>query len=121
MGHPVLLGRDCWMRFDTRVFLTLSQRGPGGRTMDELTLLRLILLVGVLTPLTVKPLPCVQLRFVGQEVIDLFEETSLVDVNLVRYSGLPALAEDYLVSLVPRIFLLPRRTFLFRRACSVPL
>ena len=38
IGHAVLLGRDSWMRVNSRTFTTLPRPGPDGRVMGELTL-----------------------------------------------------------------------------------
>lgn len=47
--------------------------------------------------------PTFHQRYAGTESILLREQSSIVDVNVVRYSGLPALVGDHLVSLLPRV------------------
>ena len=104
MGHPVLLGRDSWMRFDTRVFHTLPAKGPGGRVMGELSLsTRFKPGACAYATHSAAARPSFHLRYAGKEPISLSEESTLVDVNLVRYSGLPALVGEYLISFLPRV------------------
>ncbi|CAB1114482.1 unnamed protein product [Ectocarpus sp. CCAP 1310/34] len=104
MGHAVLLGRDSWMRFNSRTFTTLPQPGPDGRDMGELTLSPRFT-AGACGYATHDDAPAslFHLKYAGSSGISLGPEPALVEVDLVRSSGMPALIGEYLVSFKPEV------------------
>lgn len=102
MQHPVLLGRDSWMRFEQRTYITLP-RQPPQPTFGALSLC---------TPFTDHLSTFIQddrlpddvyhLRYAGPDAVSLTPTPSLIRVNLVRSSGTPALTGNYWVDMLHR-------------------
>ena len=100
----MLLGRDSWMRFNSRTFSTLPRPGPDGRVMGELTLsTRFSAGACVYATHDEAPESSFHLKYAGSSGISLGPEPTLIEVNLVRSSGLPALIGEYLVSFRPEV------------------
>ena len=101
MQHDVLLGRDSWMRFNDRSYRTLPPRPGNSRALRELTLS----LPGLHGATTIVPdssahhesFPMLHSRDAG---ITLSRDHRLVDVDLVRSNGAPALAGCYLIDML---------------------
>ena len=102
MQHPVLHGRDSWMRFEERTFTTLP-RQPPQPTFGELSFCTPFS-DGFSTFIQDDRLPddVYHLRYAGREAVSLTSAPSLVQVNLVRSSGMPALTGSYLVDMLHR-------------------
>ena len=102
MQHPVLLGHDSWMRFEQRTYTTLP-RLPSRPLFGELSLATpykdgLSTFVRDNRPSQ----DIIHLEFAGVHAVSLSATPSLVPVNLVRSSGLPAPTGHYLVDMLPR-------------------
>ena len=99
--HPVL-GRDSWMLFEQRTYTTMP-RQPPQPTFGELSLCTPFS-DGLSTFIQDDRLPddVYHLRYAGREVVSLTSTPSLVQVNLVRSSGMPALTGNYLVDMLHR-------------------
>ena len=103
MQHDVLLGRDSWMRFTDRAYRTLPVRRKDDRVFGELTLNHhneggATAFVHDVTEISDN----YQLRYAGQWPIQLHPEHQLVQVELVRSDGSPALVGNYLVDMLPQ-------------------
>ena len=92
MQHAVLLGRDSWMRFNTRSYRALPPRPHDRRVFGELTLshhAKTGVSAYAMDPIAegggFHPL------FGGTVGITLSDEPQLLEVNLVRSNGSPAL------------------------------
>ena len=98
MSHAVLLGHDSWMRFNSRRYsrpfddsrfgelvpAQHSDRGAEAYARD--------------------PSPAgtaFHLRYAGSTGVSLSHEPKMLDVNLVRYSGAPALTGQYMIDTLP--------------------
>ncbi len=103
MQHDVLLGHDSWMRFTERAYRTLPVRRPGDRVFGELTL-GLHSETGATAFIhdVSETSDNYQLRYAGQWPIQLHPEHQLVQVELVRSDGSPALVGNYLVDMLPQ-------------------
>ena len=102
MQHPVLLGRDKWVRFEQRTY-TILPRKPSRPVFGEISLTThytngFPTFVHDNRPTT----DVFHLEFDGDHAISLSSTPSLVPVNLVRSSGVPALNGQYLVDMLPR-------------------
>ena len=103
MQHAVLLGRDSWMRFNTRSYRTLAPRPHDNRVFGELTLSHHAK-TGV-TAYAIDPIAeggGFHLLYGGKVGITLSDEPQLLEVNLVRSKGSPALTGHYLVDMLPQ-------------------
>ena len=103
MQHAVLLGRDSWMRFNTRSYRALPPRPLDNRVLGELTLPHHIT-TGV-AAYTGDPLAsngASHLRCDGNTGVTLLGEPQLLAVNLVRSNGSLALTGHYFVDILPQ-------------------
>ena len=82
MQHAVRLGRDSWMRFNTRSYRALPPR-PNDKGMS-----------GYATDPTVTD-DGFHLLYDGTVGVTLSDEPQLLEVNLVRSNGSPALTGHY--------------------------
>ena len=103
MQHAVLLGRDSWMRFNTRWYRALPPGPLDNRVLGELTL-SYHATAGEAAQ-AVDPAPSkgpFHLRYDGTTGVILSDKPQLLAVNLVRSNGSPALTGHYLVDIVPQ-------------------
>ena len=103
MQHAVLLGRDSWMRFNTRAYRALPPRPYDNRVFGELTLSHHAK-AGV-SAYAIDPNAeggAFHLLYGGTVVVTLSDEPQLLEVNLVRSNGSPALTGHYLVDMLPQ-------------------
>ena len=103
MQHAVLLGRDSWMRFNTRSYRALPPRPHDSRVFGELTLSHHSK-TGV-SAHAIDPIAEVggfHLLYEGTVGVTLSDEPQLLEVNLVRSNGSPALTGHYLVDMLPQ-------------------
>ena len=92
MQHAVLLGRDSWMRFNTRSYRALPLRPPDNRVLGELTLSHRAttgLAVYAVDPAASNG--AFHLRYDGATGVTLSDEPQLLAVKLVCSNGSPAL------------------------------
>lgn len=102
MQHPVLLGCNSLMRFDQRKYTTLT-RSPSRLLFSELSLTTPY--ADGLSSFIHDNGPShdtLHLQFAGVHGISLSSTPSLVPVNFLRLSGVPALTGQYLVDMLPR-------------------
>ena len=101
MQHPVLLGRDGWMRLTQRTH-TILPRQPSQPIFDDHPL-SVPRTKGLSTFISDhRPTADTShLKFAGVYEISLSSTLFLVPVNLVRPSGIPALTGHYLVDMLP--------------------
>ena len=93
MQHAVLLDRDSWMRFTTRSYRALPPRPHDSRVFGELTLSHHAT-TGV-SAYTIDPIAAdggFHLLYEGTVGVTLSDEPQLLEVNLVRSNGSPALS-----------------------------
>ena len=107
MQHPILLGRDSWMRFEQRTYTNLS-RLPSRPLFGELSLNNpykdgLSTFIHDNRPSQ----DILHLEFAGVHEVSFSATRSLVPVHLVRASGIPAPTGHYLVGMLPRDGLSP--------------
>ena len=103
MQHAALLGRDSWMRFNTRSYRVLPPRPHDSRSLGELTLSHHAT-TGV-SAYTVDPIAVdggFHLFNEGTVGVIFSDEPQLLDVNLVRSNGSPALTGHCLVDILPQ-------------------
>ena len=103
MQHAVLLGSDSWMRFNTRSYRTLPPRPHDHRVFGELTLSHHAT-TGV-SAYAIDPTATdggFHLLYDGTVGVTLSDEPQLLEVNLVRSNGSPALTGHYLDDMLPR-------------------
>ena len=103
MQHAVLLGRDSWMPFNTRLYRALPSRPLDNRVLGELTLSHHTT-TGV-AAYSIDPAAsngAFHLRYDGITGVNLSDETQLLAVNMVRSSGSPALIGHYFVDILPQ-------------------
>ena len=103
MQHAVLLGRESWMRFNTRSYRALPPRPLDNRVLDELTLSHHT--TAGLAVYAVDPAPsngAFHFFYVGITGVTLSDEPQPLAVNLVRSNGSPALTGHYLVDILPQ-------------------
>ena len=98
MQHDVLLGRNSWMRLIDRSYRTLAPRPEDNRILGELTL-SLPGLHGATAfiPDSSTHPESFHLLYVGDVGITLSCKHRLIEVDLVRRNGAPALAGCYIV------------------------
>lgn len=90
---------ECDFRLDT--LYSLPGRGPGNRVMGELTLAsRFAAGASVYATDNTVMGPSFNLRYAGTAGVPLTAEPALIDLEVVRVSGMPAFLRDYLVSFV---------------------
>ena len=99
MQHDVLLGRDSWMRFQDRSYRTLAPCPINNRVLGEL----MLSLPGLQDATAFVPdysahPESFHLLYAGDTGVTLSRDHRLVDVDLVRSNGAPALAGCYLVN-----------------------
>lgn len=103
MRHVFLLGHDSGMRFIDRAYRTLPSRRSADRVPVELTLGHHTGSGATAFVYDVsETFDNYQLRYVGQWPIQLHQEHQLVQVELVRSDGSPALVGSYLVDMLPQ-------------------
>ena len=103
MQHAVLLGRDSWMRFNTRSYRALPPRPHDNRVFGELTLSHHAT-TGV-SAYAIDPTATdggFYLLYDGAVGITLSDERQLLEVNLLRRNCSPALRGQYLVDMLPQ-------------------
>ena len=103
MQHAVLLGRDSWMRFNTRSYRALPPRPFDNRVLGELTLSHHA--TAGIAAYAVDPAPsngAFHVRYGGTTGVTLSDEPQLLAVNLVHNNGSPALTGHYLVDTLPQ-------------------
>ena len=101
MQHAVLLGRDSWMRFNARSYRALPPRPHDHRGSGELTLSHHAT-TGV-SAYAIEPIAAdggFHLFYDGTVGVTLSEEPQLLEVNLMRSNGSPALTGYYLVDML---------------------
>ena len=97
MQHAVQLSRDSWMRFNTRSHRALPPRPHDKRVFGELTLSHHAA-TGVFA-YAIDPIAAgggFHLLYDGIVGVTLSDEAQLLEVNLVRSNGSPALTGHYL-------------------------
>ena len=102
MQHAVLLGRDSWMRFNTRSHRALTPRPHDNRVFGELTLSHHAT-TGV-SAYAIDPTATgggFHLLYDGTVGVTFSDEPQLLEVNLVCSNGSPALTGHYLVDMLP--------------------
>ena len=101
MQHPVLLGRDGWMRLTQRTH-TILPRQPSQPIFDDHSL-SVPRTEGLSTFISdYRPTADIShLEFAGVHAVSLSPTLFLVPVNLVRSSGVPALTGHCLVDMLP--------------------
>ena len=102
MRCPLLLGRDSWMHFHSRSYQTLSPQ-PDGRIFGELTLSLCddnLGRAGAYIRDRESSDAVYHLVYDGLGV-SLIDSPQLIQVNLVRLDGYPALTGHYMVDLLP--------------------
>ena len=103
MQHAVLLGRDSWMRFNTRSYRALLPRPHDKRVFGELTLPHHAK-TGVVA-CDIDPTATdggFHLLYGGIVGVILSDEPQPLEVNFVRSHGSPALIGHYLVDMLPQ-------------------
>ena len=106
MQHAVLLGRDSWTRFNNRSYRALPPGPHANRVLGELTLSHHAT-TGVSAyaiDLTATD-DSFHLLYDGNVGVTLSDEPQLLEVNLVRSNGSPALTghyRHYLVDMLPQ-------------------
>ena len=103
MQHAVLLGRVSWMRFNTRSYRALPPRPHHNQGFGELTLSHRAT-TGV-SAYAIDPIAAdggFHLFYDVAVGVTLSDEAQLLEVNLVRSSGSPALTGHYLVDMLPQ-------------------
>ena len=103
MQHAVLLGRDSWMRVNSRSYRSLPPRRSDQRDFGELELVH-----HAPTGMSVYAFDpaasggSFHLRYEGASGVTLSGDLQLLAVNLVRSDGSPALTGHYLVDMMPQ-------------------
>ena len=102
MQHDVLLARESWMRFHDRSYRTLAPRPGNHRVFGALTLS----LLGLHDATAFVPdysahHESFHLLYARNTGITLSRDRRLVDVDLVRSNGAPALVGCYFVNMLP--------------------
>ena len=104
MQYPILLGRDSFMRFNTRSYRTLAAKPLDDRVYGEYTFSHHDDQGAVAyVPDSSAPPEQFHLRYAGHSGISLSHEHQMVEVNLVRANGCPALTGQYLVDMFPDV------------------
>ena len=104
MQYPILLGRDSFMRFNTRTYRSLPPHPLDNHVYGEFTLSHHDPSGAVAyVPDHSAPADQFHLRYAGDAGRCLTSDPQYVEVNLVRANGLPALTGDYLVDLLPDV------------------
>ena len=102
MQHPIVLGRDSWMRFEQRSYTTLPHQLPEP-TLGELSRSHYDPdRASAFIPDDRSPYDVYHLPYVDAETISLSAIPTLANVNLVRRSGAPAFTGNYMVNMLPR-------------------
>ena len=103
MKHTALLERDSWMRFNNRSHRALPPCPHGNGVFGELTLSHHAT-TGV-SAYAIDPTATdggFHLLYDGTVGVTLSDEPQLLEVNLVRSNGSPALAENYVFDMLPQ-------------------
>ena len=103
MQHAVLLGRDSWMRFNSRSYRALPPHPHDHRVFGELTLSHHAT-TGV-SAYAIDPIAAdgdFHLLYDGTVGVALSDEPQLLEVNVVCSNGLLALTGHYLVDMLPQ-------------------
>ena len=101
--HAVLLGRDSWMRFNTRSCRALPPRSHDDRVFGKLTLSH-----HATTGVSACAIDHTEtdvgfhLLYDGAVGVTSSDEPRLLEVNLVRSNGSPALTRQHLVDTLPQ-------------------
>ena len=101
--HAVLLGRDSWMRFNTRSYRALPPRPHDNRVFGELTLSHHA--TTGMSAYAIDPIAAdggFHLLYDGTVGVTLSDEPQQLEVNLMRSNGSPALTGHYLVAMLPQ-------------------
>ena len=101
MQHVVLLGRESWMRFNTRSYRVLPPRPHDNQVFGELTLSHHA--TTSVSAYAIYPRATdggFHLLYDGTVGVALSDEPQLLEVNLVRSNGSPALTGQYLVDML---------------------
>ena len=102
MQHPVLLGSDSWVRFGKRTY-TILPREPSQWIFGELSLsVPRTKAPPTFTSDNRPPTDTFHLEYAGVHAISLTSTPTLIPVNLVRPSGVPALTGYCLLDMPPR-------------------
>lgn len=118
--HDVLLGRDSWMRFIDRSYRTLASKRPGDRVFGELTLAHHKQSGAEAFVRDVSASAGnYQLRYAGKHSIQLLPEHQLVQVDMVRSDGSPALVGNYMVDMLPQTSMFSSEEHSSRMAVNV--
>ena len=101
--HAVFLGRDSWMRFNTRSYRALPPRPLDIRVLGELTLSHHAATgVAAYAGDPAATNGAFHLLYDDTTGVAFTDEPQLVAVNLVRSNGSPALTEHYFVDILPQ-------------------
>ena len=103
MQHPVLLGRDSWMRFKNRQYRILPCPA-GSRPLAELDLVYIPFYGNrsyLPDPQVPSPAERFHLVYAGANAVDVGSGPQILEVNLIRASGAPALIGNYRVDVKP--------------------
>ena len=103
MQHAALLGRNSWMRFNTRSYRALPHHPHDNRALGELTMSHHAK-TGV-SAYAIDPTAMdggFHLLYDGAVGVTLSDEPQLLEANLVRSNGSPALTEQYFVDMPPK-------------------
>ena len=103
MQHAVLRGRDSWMRFNARSYRALPPRPHDNRVLGELTLSHHAT-TGVSAYVIDPTATDGGFHLLCDDTVGviLSDEPQLLEVNLVRSRGSPALTGQYLVDMLPQ-------------------
>ena len=102
MQHPIVLGRDSWMRFEQRSYTTLPHQLPEP-TLGELSRSHYDPdRASAFIPDDRSPHDIYHLRYAGAETISLSAVPTRVNVNLARRSGASVFTRNYVDNMIPR-------------------
>ena len=104
MQHAVLLGRDSWMRFNTRSYRALPPRPHDNWVFAELSHHATTGVSAYAIDFTATDGGFHLLLDDGTVGVTLSDEPLLLEVNLVRRNGSPALTGHYLVDMLQEHF-----------------
>ena len=123
MQHAVLLGRESWVRFNTRPYRALAPRPLDNRVLGELALSH-----HATTGVAAYAVDLAatnggsHLLYDGTTGVALSDKPQLLAVNLVRSNGSPAFTGHYFVDILPKSnFLSGQKHFVALKRQVVPL
>ena len=120
MQHAVLLGRDSWVRFNTRSYRALPTRPLDNRELGELTLSHHA--TTSVAAYAVDPAAtngAFHLLYDDTTGVALSDELQLLAVNLVRSNGSPALTGQYFIEIPRQPGILPGQKHFVVSGCQV--